>query len=280
MQKFEDKLNNKIKGLNCICEITNYHREITKQIEDIVDTIYVYISHINNFNKIINDNDNNIPISNIIKRKNKILINNPIPPLNITNSSNTSIDKYLIKFIEMIIENHGDIHTESNLALRVASNNGHLAVVECLISHGADIHAQDDRSVQAASYYGHLAVVECLIKHGADTELCSDSEAIRATPNLGVAADIHVDDDYALRWASMNGHLSVVECLIYHRASDGWRHLGDADIHASNDSALRLASIYGHLAVTECLIKNGAVSATPNLGVAANVHAQNDKSFL
>ena len=59
-----------------------------------------------------------------------------------------------------------------------------------------------------------------------------------------------------------------------------WRHLGDADIHASNDSALRLASIYGHLAVTECLIKNGAVSATPNLGVAANVHAQNDKSFL
>jgi hypothetical protein len=80
---------------------------IIKQIEDIIDTIFVDISHINNFNKMINDNDDNIPISNIIKRKNKILINKPIPQLNITPSN---INKHLIELINIVIENDGDIH--------------------------------------------------------------------------------------------------------------------------------------------------------------------------
>ena len=68
-------------------------------------------------------------------------------------------------------------------------------------------------------------------------------------------ADIHALNDYALRWASKNGHLEVVKYLISN----------NANIHANDDLALRVASENGHLEVVKYLVTNGA-----------NIHAQND----
>lgn len=68
-------------------------------------------------------------------------------------------------------------------------------------------------------------------------------------------ADIHADGDYALQWASGNGHVEVVKLLIEH----------GADIHASNDNALQWASKYGHVEVVKLLIEHGA-----------DIHANND----
>ena len=68
-------------------------------------------------------------------------------------------------------------------------------------------------------------------------------------------ADIHADDDAALRWASANGHLEVVSYLIENKA----------DIHARDDYALRGASANGHLKVVKYLIEKGA-----------DIHAQDD----
>jgi hypothetical protein len=114
MKKFEDKLYNKIKGLNCISEIIRNHNSIIKQIEDIIDTIYVDISHINNFNNIINDS--NIPISNIIKRKKVILNKNfvaSIPRLG------SDIPRRSINFINILINQDVDIHA--------GNDSGHLS---------------------------------------------------------------------------------------------------------------------------------------------------------
>ena len=244
MKNFEDKLNNKIKGLNCIMEITMIdrrdHREIIKQIEDIIDTIFVDISHIYNFNKIINDNDNdnNIPISNIIKRKNQILDNKIVISIpNIASYITSFDDKILINYIKMIIKNDGDIHYNDDYIFQIASKNGHLNVVKCLIKYGADIHAQNDLALRWASGSGKLDVVKCLIEHG---------------------ADIHADNEYALRYASGNGHLEVVECLITH----------GANVHVLDEYAFRWASENGHLDVVKCLVKYGA-----------NVHAMNDHAL-
>ena len=68
-------------------------------------------------------------------------------------------------------------------------------------------------------------------------------------------ADVHAQEDEALRWASYNGHVAVVECLLK----------AGADVHAREDEALRYASENGHVAVVECLLKAGA-----------NVHARED----
>jgi len=68
-------------------------------------------------------------------------------------------------------------------------------------------------------------------------------------------ADVHADNEEALRLASRYGHLDVVKVLVQH----------GADVHASNDGALRLASEYGHIDVVKFLVEHGA-----------NVHANYD----
>jgi hypothetical protein len=67
----------------------------------------------------------------------------------------------------------------------------------------------------------------------------------------GLIADgayVHACGDYALRWASRNGHLAVVKLLLKHGAA----------VHADGDYALRWASGNGHLEVLELLLKHGA----------------------
>jgi hypothetical protein len=248
MDEFRDKLNNKIKGLNCMMEIVSLD-SFTKQLENIIDTIYVDISHIDNFNKLIND----LPISHIIKRKNKILNNTTVIPDDIKNN----VNKELISIIDIIIKNHADIHANNECALRWACTNGYLKIVECLIKYGADIHAKDDLAICVASENGHLNIVKCLISHGANINTCNDYsfryasgcghlDIVECLISHGI--DINARDGHAISYASEYGYLDVVELLIKN----------GADVHADNEYALQCASKNGHLAVVEYLMKHGA----------------------
>jgi len=82
-------------------------------------------------------------------------------------------------------------------------------------------------------------------------------EKIQELINRG--ADVHADDDYAVRIASENGYTEVVRLLL----SRG------ADIHAKDNLALILAAHYGRFDVVKLLLENGA-----------NVHADNDDYAL
>jgi ankyrin repeat protein len=73
-----------------------------------------------------------------------------------------------------------------------------------------------------ASKYGHLEVVKFLVEKG---------------------ANIHADNNLALRCASKYGHLEIVKFLVKN----------GADIHADNDRVLKLASLNGHFEVVEYL---------------------------
>jgi hypothetical protein len=59
-------------------------------------------------------------------------------------------------------------------------------------------------------------------------------------------ADIHAENDEALRYASLNGHVEVVKLLLE----------AGADVHAYNDESLRLASIKGHVEVVKLLLEH------------------------
>src|SRR3990172_8474336 len=72
---------------------------------------------------------------------------------------------------------------------------------------------------------------------------------------LDRGADIHAENDQALRWAAEKGYLDVVKLLLDR----------GADIHAENDYALRLAAEYGQLDVVKLLLDRGA-----------NIHAGDD----
>ena len=78
-----------------------------------------------------------------------------------------------------------------------------------------------------ASYWGHVSCVECLLRHG---------------------ADVHGDQDCALRCAADQGRDPVVDLLL--RAG--------ADVHAQQDVALRVAVCGGHLLTVKRLLQAGA----------------------
>ena len=75
---------------------------------------------------------------------------------------------------------------------------------------------------------------------------------------VSIGADIHADNDHALRMASLNGHLDVIKFLV----SKG------ANINAYDDDALRLASLNGHLDIVKFLVSKGA-----------DIHAWNDNAL-
>jgi len=67
-----------------------------------------------------------------------------------------------LEVVKYLVSIGADVHACDDLALRGASNNGHLEVVKYLVSIGADVHACDDYALRWASLNGQLDVVEYL----------------------------------------------------------------------------------------------------------------------
>ena len=71
-------------------------------------------------------------------------------------------------------------------------------------------------------------------------------------------ADIHADNDAALKHAACNGQTETVKMLLNH----------GADIHADDNSALKHAACNGHTETVKMLLENGAdVHADDNLAL-------------
>jgi len=83
-----------------------------------------------------------------------------------------------------------------------------------------------------------------------------DVEGVRRVLEAG--ADLHANEDEALRWDSRYGRTEIVKLLLEY----------GADVHANEDEALRLASEYGRTEVVKLL-----------LGAGADVHANEDEAL-
>ena len=76
----------------------------------------------------------------------------------------------------------------------------------------------------------------------------NDLESVKGWVEKG--ANLHANNDYALRRAADCGHLEIVKCLLEQ----------GADLHAWNDYSLRFAAKNGHLEVVKYLLEQGADS--------------------
>jgi ankyrin repeat protein len=108
---------------------------------------------------------------------------------------------------------------------------------------------KDEKLINAA-HAGNLEVVKCLVEQG---------------------ADIHIDNELPLRYASYKGHLEIVKYLVDHGADIHiyLRHVvysghlevvkylveQGTDIHIDEDSTLRDALERGHLEIVQYLRK-------------------------
>ena len=75
--------------------------------------------------------------------------------------------------------------------------------------------------------YDHIEIVKYLVENG---------------------ADIHAQDNYALRWSARNDNFDIVKYLVEN----------GADIHADNDYALWWSVCSNYLEIVKYLIENGA----------------------
>jgi ankyrin repeat protein len=75
---------------------------------------------------------------------------------------------------------------------------------------------------------------------------------------LAAGADVHAQDDEALRWAAEGGRAETVNLLL----------ASGANVHARNDEALCLAAYFGHTETMEVLLSAGA-----------DVHAWDDRAL-
>jgi Ankyrin repeats (3 copies) len=129
--------------------------------------------------------------------------------------------------------------------------------------------ARFDTKIKASKLVlrGFMPIAEAArlaLEAGADVH-ADDDQALRSASTYGhtevvrillkAGANVHALNDYALRWASHNVNTEVVRLLLE----------AGADVHASDDEALRSVSASGH---TEC------VRLLLNAG--ADVHAQDD----
>jgi hypothetical protein len=162
--------------------------------------------------------------------------------------------KYKNRYWQKIQQRY-EIKTENNLDL---TNDEKYYEIDKKFKAGEEVSFKD------AARLGHTEIVELLLEKGADVHANND-EALRwASENghlevvkllLENGADVHANNDEALRWASENGHLEVVKLLLEN----------GADVHANNEYALRWASENGHIEIVKLLIEKGA-----------DVHADNE----
>ena len=113
------------------------------------------------------------------------------------------------------------------------------------------INAMNPAEVQR-EMFRHINVTKQLI----NASECGDLDNVKQLIENG--ADIHAENDWALRFSADNGHLNVVKYLVEN----------GANIHTQDDHALCWSAGYGYLDVVKYLVENGA-----------NIHAQNDHAL-
>jgi len=178
--------------------------------------------------------------------------------------------------VKLLLDAGADVHAYNDNALRLANNYGHTDVVKILKDHIAKEkknkvvrESLSEKFVEDSDPIADMGIgMKAQLKKWVETEtrynyiekdllwICAEARKTKFVKYLlDAGADVHADDDYALRWASGKGHADVVKLLLD----------AGADVHAGNDYALRWASKNGHTDIVKLLLDAGA-----------NVHARDN----
>lgn len=147
--------------------------------------------------------------------------------------------------------------------------SGRLCIVQYLVEHGAGtpdcLHEAFVWVVNQSNGLTRMKIVKYLVDKANSIKM-NMHDAMMVRHGMGVTlitaaqdgildvlqhvaehgADIHADDDEALRSAARYGHFDCVQYLVEH----------DANVHAKNDAALKAARESGHTAIVNYLMKH------------------------
>ena len=139
-------------------------------------------------------------------------------------------------------------------ALSDAVKRKNIVLIKALLALGADVNDDEGRPLVYAAENEWLEAVDLFLEAGAspDTPYLDYSPIVAAASNvnfeivkrlLEAGADVHAEDDAALRDAAEDGHADVVKLLLEH----------GADVHAEGDYALFGARRNSHVDVVKII---------------------------
>ena len=99
------------------------------------------------------------------------------------------------EIVRQLLERGVDVHDSNDYALRAAADHGRSDIVDLLLDHGNYRRGNTGLALIALAALGNNRDVAFLINHG---------------------ADIHAEDDQAVRRAAWKGHMITVDMLLGH----------------------------------------------------------------
>lgn len=157
-----------------------------------------------------------------------------------------------------MIDNGLDIHAKEEFILWQAVRNNSIDSVRYLVQRGGNPTIMMESMFTLAAAGGYLDIMKFLKEHDRYHQI-DYHDALRRASYAGQLnsvkylieskmADIHFDEDIALRSAAGNNQFDVVRYLIE----------AGADIHVKNERPLQTASALGNMEIVKYLIEVGA----------------------
>jgi ankyrin repeat protein len=132
-----------------------------------------------------------------------------------------------------------------------AAKNDDLLELRYLLSISSNLDSDAKHALWVGSEYGHIKIVKHVLEeYGIDVNLAlwlgsehNHLEIVEYSMDCG--ANVHSNDDFAVRISAKNGHLEIFNYLVK----------CGANIYAKNNHALRLSSSNDHIKIIKILLK-------------------------
>lgn len=152
--------------------------------------------------------------------------------------------QYLLTLGQYSVEQQGDV------ALFLATKNGHDAIITVLAEAGVDLDARDQRTgmsvIEIAAMNGHESAIRVLLKNGAFLQHTSSAEtsALHLAAARGHPGAIRVLLEFGF---PANNYDSQGETALHHAAMLGYENVAEVLLEFGANPSLRIISVHGRV---------------------------------
>jgi hypothetical protein len=116
-----------------------------------------------------------------------------------------------IEWVEYLLKNGADVHTNDDLALRWACDQGYIEIVKLLLDAGADVHTRNDTTLRWANKNGRTEVVK-ILQDWINKKIYEFERSDNSLRNLGISKRALIENwlkKYKIQKYTVNDDLTI-----------------------------------------------------------------------